>query len=41
MGMFFNTAMVVKIPPESENVTIIKNGHVSPLKKSQHRVRVG
>jgi len=41
MGMFSNAAVLVKIPPESENVTIIENGHVSPSRKSQHHVRVG
>jgi len=31
--MFSNTAMLVKIPPESENVSIIENGHISPFTK--------
>ena len=33
MGMFSNTAMLVKIPPEPENVSIIENDHISPLTK--------
>ena len=31
MGTFSNTTMLVKIPPKSENVSIIENGHISPL----------
>jgi len=31
--MFSDTAVLVKIPPESENVSIIENGHISPLTK--------
>jgi len=33
MRMFSDTAVLVKIPSESENVSIIENDHVSPLKK--------
>jgi len=39
--MLTDTAMLVKISSESENVSIIDNDHVSPLKKSQHPERVG
>jgi len=31
--MFSDTAVLVKIPSESENVSIIENDHISPLKK--------
>ena len=38
--LFSNTAMLVKIPPESENVSIIENDHVSPLTKRASIVSV-
>ena len=31
--MFSNTAMLVKTPPKSENVSIIENDHISTLTK--------
>jgi len=31
--MFSDTAVLVKIPSESENVSIIENDHISPLTK--------
>jgi len=40
MGMFSNIAMLVKIPPESENVSIIENDHISPLTKRASIVSV-
>jgi len=40
MYMFSDTAVLVKIPPESENVSIIENGHISPLTKRASIVSV-
>jgi len=38
--MFSNIVMLMKIPPKSQKVSIIKTDHVTSLKKGQYRVYV-